>query len=343
MSDPNTKGIMRYFTLFVRWIDRYTWRFVLSLLLIAASVIMVWEPSWFVSAIDSLRIPYALFLVVFIMFFFLRSNYALATAGGIAFAIIAPGLWPYFKTANETPAQLQHERKIALQDAEFTVLHFNVKENNKRIASVAEAAVQTKATVVSLQEIRPANFPIVDSIMRHTYPYVYSELNYPGFGMAIYARSPLLSAKTEQRNGYPVIHCTIQVQDDTIHLFAATTSTPTNEKDFKRQAQEFIFITECVNAVQAPVLLMGDMNSVPWSEHIESLLKNTKLIDSRKDLAATYPAQSPMQIPIDYILHSKHIECPNFTTVGGTTSNHLGLLGQYIIRHKKDDSGSTKK
>lgn len=334
MSREKQHPIRTYWSLARRWVEMYTGRFIIGLLLIAASVIMVTEPSWFVSMIDALRIPYAVFLVAFILFFFIRGNYALATAGGIAFAIIAPGLWQYWKPANEMPTTIRDEKQ-AMTEADFTVLHFNVKEKNKQIATVAEAALKSEATIVSLQELRPELFPIVDSLMRTAYPYRFVQLNYPGYGMALYAKIPLSDTITLVSNEFPVLHASVEIKDTDIHLFAATTSTPTNEKDYKRQAQEFAFITEHILSLQQPCLLMGDLNAVPWSEQIEKLMQTTELKDSRKDLAGTYPAQSPMQIPIDYIFHSKHIRCAQFMTIGGTTSNHLGLLGAYTIAPEK--------
>ena len=65
---------------------------------------------------------------------------------------------------------------------------------------------------------------------------------------------------------------------------------------------------------------------------VETLLKTTQLKDSRKDLSATYPAQSPLQIPIDYIFHSPELSCEQIKTQGGTTSNHLGIIGYYNFK-----------
>lgn len=335
MAKSITQHIKDSLQLFFRWVELYTFRFIFSLLIIICSIIIVWEPSWIASAIDALRIPYAVFLVAFTMFFFLRNNYAMATAGGIALLIIAPGIFPYFKTANSLPGQKNLTEKESVA-ADFSVLHFNVKENNKKIESVAEAALASGADIVSMQELRPASFTTVDALMRTQYPYVYSELNYDGFGMAMYAKIPFDTCLTYVENNFPVIACTINIDGNAVQLFGATTSTPTNEKDFKTQAKQFAFMSNLVNTVKTPVLLMGDMNAVPWSEHIAGLMKNTGLKDSRKDLTATYPAQSPLQIPIDYIFHSKEFTCKKFNSVGGTTSNHLGLMGSYSLRKKSN-------
>lgn len=319
------------FHIFWRWVEMYTFRASVALLVIVVSIVLVIEPGWIVAAVDSLRIPYAIFLVAFVMFFFLRNNYALATAGGIALLILAPGIWPYFKTANETPA----EKKAQMQEVvagDFSILHFNVKENNKKINTVAEAALESDATIVSMQELKETSFAIVDDMMRKSYPYVFSDLSVPGFGMAVYSKYPFIQQDVLKQNDFPILSGAIKIGNDTLHFLAATTSTPTNEKGFDRQSKQFKFIAEEANKIKGPLVVMGDMNAAPWSEHIEGLLENTKLKDSRKDLSATYPAQSPVQIPIDYILHSPELTCAQFVTQGGTTSNHLGLKGTYTFR-----------
>ncbi len=63
--------------------------------------------------------------------------------------------------------------------------------------------------------------------------------------------------------------------------------------------------------------------------------------DSRKDLSATYPAQSPLQIPIDYIFHSPEIVCAKFSTIEGTTSNHFGIIGYYRFKDDIKDNEKT--
>lgn len=319
------------FRLFIRWVEMYTFRAIVAALLIIASIILVIEPGWMVAAVDSLRIPYAVFLVVFVMFFFLRNNYALASAGGIALLILAPGIWPYFKTASETPADVKAEKNETVV-ADFSVLHFNVKENNKKIATVAEAALASNADIVSMQELKENSFAIVDPLMREKYQYVLNDLTSPGFGMAIYSKYPIEKTAVIKSHDFPLLTGNIVLKKGTVSFIAATTSTPTNEKDYDKQLKQFKFIAEQANTIDGALIVLGDMNAVPWSEQVETLLKTTRLKDSRKDLSATYPAQSPLQIPIDYIFHSQELSCEQFKTQGGTTSNHLGIIGYYNFK-----------
>lgn len=58
-----------------------------------------------------------------------------------------------FKTAEKTPLEENLENN-QVSESDFSVLHFNVKENNKRITSVAEAALNSNADIVSMQELK---------------------------------------------------------------------------------------------------------------------------------------------------------------------------------------------
>lgn len=315
----------------LRWMDLYKWRIILALLLIGFSLLLATEPAWFISAIDALRIPYAVFLVGLIVFFFIRGNNILISASVVALLILAPDIWPYFKTSDEIPAETKAEKREIIK-TDFSVLHFNVKERNKNILSVAESAIQSDADIVSLQELHATSLATIDSVMRKKYPYVLSDVSVKGFGMAVYSKFPIENGEAKKLQDYVFLTGNVKVESKTVHFISATTSTPTNEKDYALQIKQFKFLTDYINSLDSAILVMGDMNSVPWSEQIKNFMAHTKLEDSRKDLSATYPAQSPFQIPIDYIFHSKMLDCKKFTTVTGSTSNHLGLIGYYDFR-----------
>jgi endonuclease/exonuclease/phosphatase (EEP) superfamily protein YafD len=326
------------FRIFFRWVDRYPWRFALALVLVGFSLLMATEPSWFIAAIDALRIPYAILLVAAIVFFFIRGIHLLTTASVLSLLILSPDIWPYFKTADELPAVDKAEKQIPAE-ADLSVLHFNVKEKNKNIASVAEAARHSGADIVSMQELHSASLAAVHPIMEKEYPYSISDVSVPGYGMAIYAKHPIINAEVKKVYDYVFITGYIQIGERVVAFISATTSTPTNEKDYANQIKQFKYITDYANTIDSALIVMGDMNAVPWSDQIKNFMQHTGLKDSRKDLSATYPAQSPFQIPIDYIFHSGEIRCIQFTTVGGTTSNHLGIIGYYnFITGREDEN-----
>ncbi len=150
--------------------------------------------------------------------------------------------------------------------------------------------------------------------------------------MALYSKYPLEYKRVFVEHDFPFLTGNIKIKGQVLSFIAATTSTPTNDTGYEKQIKQFKFITAYADSITTPLIVMGDMNAVPWSDQIKGLLANTDLKDSRKDLAGTFPAQSPVQIPIDYIFHSPELSCKQFETVGGTTSNHLGIIGYYTFR-----------
>lgn len=321
------------FRVLLRWMEMNKWKLALSILFVVVSIILETEPAWMFSALDALRIPYVIFLTACVLFFFIRRNNLLASGTMIALLILIPGIWKFFRPAVQAPP-LPVSREIAVtQKADFTVAHFNVKEHNKHILTVAEAAIRSGADIVSFQELHAESLHETDSAMHTVYPYELSDVSIPGFGMAVYSKYPISNRKIEKTKDFPVLTGVVTLPGGhTVHFVSATTSTPTNAKDYDVQLAQFRILADYADHIDSPMVVMGDMNAVPWSDQIEDFIRTTHLKDSRKDLAATFPAQSPlMRIPIDYIFYSDRIRCLDFSTLGGTTSNHLGILGSYIF------------
>jgi endonuclease/exonuclease/phosphatase (EEP) superfamily protein YafD len=323
--------------IFIRWMDMYTGRIIFSILLVGFSLILVFQPHfWVLDALDALRIPYAIALTAFTVFFFIRNNKMLATGGAIALAILAPGVWKYFQPEQKPVAETKKEIIQNEKRSDFSVVHFNVKENNKNINSVAKAALESNADILSFQELQQKTLTPLDTVLKKIYPYSMSDLSLKGFGMAVYSKYPLIESKLIIQHDFPLLTGIIQVQGKEFQFISATTSSPKNEKGYTEQLKQFKIIGNYVDTISLPLLVMGDMNAVPWSEQIENFQKETKLKDSRKDLSSTFPSNSIIQVPIDYIFHSKDLLCVDFRTLKPTSSNHLGIIGYYKFEEEKN-------
>jgi endonuclease/exonuclease/phosphatase (EEP) superfamily protein YafD len=322
--------------LFFRWLSLNKWELLASVAVVISSIIVVTEPNFIAGGLNALRIPYAVFLTLYTIFFFIRNNKLMLSGGVIACLILFPGIWRYFRPGqvpeNERLTE-QRMDKIARQ-ADFSMAHFNVKENNKFLDRLLADALAADADILSMQEIKPESFPQIDSTLRTHYPYSHVSLDYTGFGLALYSKFPITWDSTHVLyDQFPILTGHIQVAESTISYICVTTSTPTSEKGFEQQAKQFHVIGLLAKQETLPLVLAGDLNTVPWSSSMETLLEKTGLKDSRKDLAATFPSQSILvQIPIDYILHNRLLECAEFSTLSKSSSNHLGIIGYYNLK-----------
>ncbi|MBK7108563.1 MAG: endonuclease/exonuclease/phosphatase family protein [Bacteroidetes bacterium] len=329
----NKEKIKAYF----KWLYLNRWYAFIGVFIILFSILLVLQPNFIAGALDALRIPYAVGLTIVTVFFFIRGKKILSSCCAIALLILAPGVWPYFKPGQAPMANTKQElRKIEEVKSDFSVAHFNVKENNKRIGAVTRNALETNADFISFQEIKTITLDSIDLILKETYPYSISDLSIPGFGMAVYSKYPIKESEVIIQRDFPILYGVVNIKNRQVHFISATTSTPTSEKGYTNQIKQFKLIAEYSNSIDSALVVMGDMNAVPWSTQITEFLKSTDLLDSRKDLSGTFPAQSVfVKIPIDYIFHSPELFCPGFATTGNTSSNHLGIIGFYTFKKVK--------
>jgi endonuclease/exonuclease/phosphatase (EEP) superfamily protein YafD len=317
---------------------RLNWlEFVFILFLWTYCIVIVTEPNFIAGALNALRIPSAIIVTLITVFFLIRGNKLITTGSVIACLILFPGIWQYFRPGAAPEARNEGRtvsERVKVQ-SDFSMAHFNVKEHNKHLEVLIADVLQTNVDILSLQELRPEAGALVDSLLWPGYPFVVRSLDVPGFGIALYSRIPFDSTQVFNDFAFPVLMAHLTVNDKQLRIYAATTSTPTSEKGFEKQSKEFIYLADLIQQQRIPAILAGDLNAVPWSKHITEFCKRTSMIDSRKDLSATYPSQSMfVQLPIDYLLHSPNMQCLAFTTLAPSTSNHLGITGYFKIRNQ---------
>ncbi|MFN3939056.1 MAG: endonuclease/exonuclease/phosphatase family protein [Chitinophagales bacterium] len=330
-------SILEQLKVYKKWLKLNKWLLLIGILIIILSIVLIWQPGFIAGAVDAMRIPYAVGLTIFTVFFFIRDKKVLATCGALALLILVPGIWPYFKPEQKPVAANKNEIKNKMEiRADFSVAHYNVKENNKKILSVVKNAVESNADIISFQELRDVTLSSIDSVIKQSHPYSVSDLSIPGYGMAVYSKYPIQNSEVIIQKNFPLLYGVVQIQNRSVHFISATTATPTNDKDYNLQMKQFKLMAEYSNTVDSPLVVMGDMNAVPWSTQITAFLNSTDLKDSRKDLSGTFPSQSLfVKIPIDYIFHSPELFCEAFNTTGNTSSNHLGIIGYFTFRRVK--------
>ena len=87
---------------------------------------------------------------------------------------------------------------------------------------------------------------------------------------------------------------------------------------------------ELMRETPGPKVLLGDLNVTPWSPYFQDLVEGSGLRDVRvgSGLWTTWPMPLPsfLRIPIDHCLTSDDVAVREFTTVGGTGSDHRAIL-----------------
>jgi endonuclease/exonuclease/phosphatase (EEP) superfamily protein YafD len=84
-----------------------------------------------------------------------------------------------------------------------------------------------------------------------------------------------------------------------------------------------------------PTIVVGDLNTSPFAAPFRALLKYSGLRDGRagRGVLATWPTYFPAwaRIPLDYILHDRHLRTLRLETGGPNGSDHLPVIGEFIF------------
>jgi len=78
------------------------------------------------------------------------------------------------------------------------------------------------------------------------------------------------------------------------------------------------------------LVVVGDLNVTPWSQHFRDLLDEGELKDGRAGhgILPTWPAGFlPLQIPIDHILVGSNLNVVSLQTSNGLKSDHRTIWG----------------
>ena len=135
-------------------------------------------------------------------------------------------------------------------------------------------------------------------------------LEHKGFGMAIYSRYPIANDSILVAGYFPVMTGTINTRQVRSLICVPPLPRPP-AKRASRNRKGIRLLTQMAKAAGSkPLILMGDLNAVPWSTSMEGLLEHGHLEDSRKtcrppskpvclgaDSDRLYPAQPRPEMP----------------------------------------------
>jgi endonuclease/exonuclease/phosphatase (EEP) superfamily protein YafD len=96
-----------------------------------------------------------------------------------------------------------------------------------------------------------------------------------------------------------------------------------------RQAGQVGLLAKYVDRQPRDLVLMGDLNSVPWSR-IQRLFRDKTGLDNAAGWQSSWPASMPwpLRLPIDHILARGHLVVTRFEAGPRTDSDHLPVIAE---------------
>ena len=281
--------------------------------------ILRWEDSFWLSLFNAFGFQWMILLVLLSIFgiiFRMRSFSLACFCGAFLFFLHLP---PLFDLSSRGGS------------ADLTVAHFNVLVNNQGYQHTIEAALNSNADLLSFQEVDGEWAKELYQGLRKKYPYHHSmPHDDDAYGLALFSKSPLVKVREFHLAGLPNIEGRVRHKNKNIYFVLTHTRAPTTQRNFQTRNRHIAALAYHLSRISGPKMVIGDFNSVPWDRIIANFTKTAQVFDSRKSLMATYPTFFQLvQIPIDYIFHSWHLECLKLDKITGTSSDHYGIRGTF--------------
>lgn len=219
-------------------------------------------------------------------------------------------------------------------------LLINVNVFNDQYERVRNLVKETDADFIVVQEIdwqwQEALKPITKE-----YPFHASKPREDNFGIAMYSRTPFTDIWIGALGyplgppGFPTVVAQLTVHRKSLTVIGIHPPPPLFG-EFRRARRDMLeALRRFVLQRKGPVMVLGDLNTTPWSPLFTDLLQHSRLRDSRKGfgIQATWPSDLPfLLIPVDHCLVSEELTIANRRVGPHIGSDHYPVIVDFSFR-----------
>ncbi len=287
-------------------------------------VLQFFDDTWLGEMATSFRLFYFLPLIVYGVIYAVKRNWWLLGSVLIACVINLLPLPPFFQ-----------KETVPSPNQGLKVVQVNVEYCNRKFEVLLKWLAQVDPDVIAVEELSPE----WDQSLRKAFPtytaYTAPRKNY--YGIGLFTKMMLDAPTTFIPSGITPIEPGLmgkitwketQLNIATSHVFA-----PHNPFAIYRRNLQMRQLANCLRSNQEPTILLGDLNTVPWSSELARFKRTANLKDARVGygLMPTCTVKRLLGVPIDYCLVSPQIRVKNVTIGPSFGSDHLPLLFELEI------------
>lgn len=256
---------------------------------------------------------------------------------------IPPALFALIALARIAPFYVQSDARSPRDgSARLRILSFNVYTANRELGSVCNYVRERIPDVAVFYEVDEAWGNQLVGELSSALPYhkTWTDAEAGTRGVAIYSCSPLWDVRFEDLGGgYRAVIAGMIVDSRPITVIAAHTTSPTTPERLDRRNKQLARLAELSGTRSEPVVLVGDLNTTPWSPLFQDLVDHSGLHDSRlgAGVQATWPsALGGLGIPIDHCLVSPEFLVKRCAAGTNVYSDHLPLIVDLVLLEGND-------
>lgn len=259
----------------------------------------------------------ALFALVWAMMRRWRWAAFLGTMTGINALLVLLLLWPAHHSASSSGKPL---RLVAL----------NVHTENQHTDLVLEYLQRIDADVVLLMEVDQQWMTALKPLS-NSYPEIIAHPREDNFGIALLCRVSSTNSSVIYlgQSELPTIVTTLRINGQSVTLLGTHPLPPGSAEYSKLRNDQLRAIAVKVKESGLPSIVLGDLNTTPWSPYFAQLLRESGLVNTSqgRGLYGTWPAWLPLaRIPLDHCLISPDLKLQDKQLGPQVGSDHLPVV-----------------
>ncbi|MEO0796553.1 MAG: endonuclease/exonuclease/phosphatase family protein [Verrucomicrobiota bacterium] len=279
------------FVLFIAWV-----------LLVAMTAAGFWgREDWRIELFANFKMQYYLAALIICAIAAWRRYHVLLVLNLLVF------LWNGYYIFNFNPQRFQTEGRV------YRAVSINVYTQNAQISRTERWIREQEPDFVALIEITDEWRPTLDGL-KDILPYQRTQLWGDRYGTTVLSKYPPTDSR--QKHGFAGIGSLpykVSTPDGPLMLLLVHALSPINERswNYRDDALKAIARFSSESAIEAPVLVMGDFNTTPWSVFYDDFVLQSRLdpVVTSVFPRRTWPTQNPiLWIPIDHFFLSDQLK-----------------------------------
>lgn len=281
---------------------------------------------WFFELFSHFRLQYLIILGIVSIPLLLGRSFRVAAIFGLCAALNFAFILPYYVSAG---------RIAPTNSTVLRAISINVNTANKRYDLVKRYVDENSPDFLLLVEVDEGWLKGIAEI-EQSYPYRTSHPQDDNFGIALYSKhkSDRCEVVYLSAAGIPSIIGDFEVGGKRLTIIGTHPLPPIGREYALLRNNQLDAIAERMSRITGYKMLLGDLNTTPWSYQFGKLLKQTALHDSARGfgLQLSWPTHSLVfRIPIDHCLVSSDIEVVRRSVGRDVGSDHFPILIDLIL------------
>lgn len=215
-------------------------------------------------------------------------------------------------------------------DSSFSLLFANVLMDNRNAAKLKEIISEADPDIILTVETDDW-WKEQFKGFEQTHPHTVQQPQDNTYGMLLYSRLELLNARVKflVQDDVPSIHTRVRLpsgEEVELRCLHPRPPFPTEDERSTERDAELLIVGKETKKLNAPVVVLGDLNDVAWSRTNYLFQDISGLLDPRigRGFYHTFHAKYPfIRFPLDHFFHSNHFRLVDFRRLAYFGSDHF--------------------